>query len=48
MREIHHADDAKDHGVANRDQSVDRTERYAVDELLKKVFHAAGLRICGG
>src|SRR5437763_378342 len=34
MREIDHADDAVDHGVADGDQAVDRTQRDAVDKLL--------------
>src|SRR5262245_7978556 len=40
MSEIHHADDAEDHGVADGDQAVDRAERDAVDELLDEDFHA--------
>ena len=40
MSEIHHADDAEDHGVADGDQAVDRAERDAVDELLDENFHA--------
>src|SRR6202041_1901943 len=39
--EIDHADDPVDHRVANGDQAIDRTERYAVDELLDEIFHAS-------
>ncbi len=39
MGEVHHADDAEDHRVADRDQAVDRPQRQPVDELLEKYFH---------
>ena len=39
MGEIDHADDAVDHGVADRDQPVDRAEHEAVDELLGEIIH---------
>ena len=41
MGEVHHADDAEHHRIADGDQAVDRTERDAVDELLDEVFHAS-------
>ena len=37
--EVHHADDAEDHRVADGDQAVDRAERQPVDELLDENFH---------
>ena len=37
MSKIDHADDAVDHGVADRDQAVDHAERNAVDQLLQGV-----------
>src|SRR5262249_50452825 len=40
MGEIHHADDAEYHRVADGNETVDRTERDAVDELLGEDFHA--------
>src|SRR5262249_59052356 len=40
MGEIHHADDAEHHRVADGDETVDRAERDAVDELLGEDFHA--------
>ena len=40
MREIHHADDAEHHGVADGDKAVDRAERDAVDQLLQEIAHA--------
>src|SRR5262249_42960386 len=40
MGEIHHADDAEHHRVADGNETVDRTERDAVDELLGEDFHA--------
>ena len=40
MGEIHHADDAEHHRVADGDQAIDRAERDAVDELLEEDFHA--------
>src|SRR5262252_4829991 len=40
MGEIHHADDAEHHRIADGDETVDRTERDAVDELLGEDFHA--------
>ena len=42
MGEVHHADDAEHHGVADGDQAVDRAERDAVNELLEENFHALG------
>ena len=39
MGEIDHADDAVDHRVADRDQTVDRSERQPVDELLEEIVH---------
>ena len=44
MGEIDHADDAIDHGVADGDQTVDRTQCQTVDELLREdsyieIFH---------
>ena len=41
MGEVHHADDAEHHRVADGDQAVDRAERDAVDELLEEDFHAS-------
>ena len=41
MGEVHHADDAEHHRVADGDQAVDRTERDAVDELLDEIVHAS-------
>ena len=38
--EVHHADDAEHHRVADGDEPVDRAERDAVDELLDEDFHA--------
>src|SRR5262249_33989633 len=40
MGEIHHAEDAEYHRVADGNETVDRTERDAVDELLGEDFHA--------
>ena len=40
MGEVHHADDAEYHRVADGNETVDRTERDAVDELLGEDFHA--------
>ena len=37
--EVHHADDAEDHRIADRDEAVDRPQRQPVDELLEKYFH---------
>src|SRR5690606_31243188 len=34
--EVDHADDAVDHGVADGDQAIDRTQRQAVDHLLQE------------
>src|SRR5437667_11283995 len=36
MGEVHHADDAEDHRIADGDEAVDRAERDAVDELLNE------------
>src|SRR5689334_3951458 len=44
MSEIDHADDAVDHGVADRDQPIDRAEHEAVDELLGEIIH--GCQVC--
>src|SRR6202044_1973760 len=41
MGEVHHADDAVDHRIADGDQAVDRTKRDAVDELLDEIVHAS-------
>ena len=43
MGEIHHADDAEDHRVADGDEPVDRTERQPVDQLLQEIVHAPPL-----
>ena len=37
MGEVHHADDAEHHRVADGDEAVDRAQREAVDELLDEV-----------
>jgi hypothetical protein len=42
VREIDHADDAEHHGVADRDQTIDRAERDTIDNLLEEVFHLTG------
>ena len=39
--EVHHADDAEHHRVADGDEAVDRAERQAVDQLLNEIFHAS-------
>src|ERR1700722_6431971 len=39
MSKIDHADDAVDHGVADGDQSIDRAEHDAVDQLLGEIIH---------
>src|SRR5215472_16068073 len=41
MGKIDHADDAEHHRVADRDQTVYRAERDAVDELLGEIVHAS-------
>jgi hypothetical protein len=41
--EVHHADDAEHHGVADGDQPIDRAQRQPVDELLREDFHARPL-----
>ena len=41
MGEVHHADDAEHHRVADGDEAIDRAERDAVDELLDEDFHAS-------
>jgi hypothetical protein len=41
MGEIDHADDAENHGVADGDKTVDRSECDAVNELLDEYFHAS-------
>src|SRR6266436_9603411 len=46
MSKIDHADNAIDHGVADRDQAIDRAEDNAVDELLGEIVHA--LPLLGG
>jgi len=43
MSEVDHTDDAVDHRVADGDEPVDRAERHAIDQLLKKIFHAERL-----
>ena len=44
---VDQADDAVDHGVAQRDQSIDAAQRQAVDDLLQKRVHgASGWRDC--
>jgi hypothetical protein len=48
MGEIDHADDAVDHGVADRDQPVDRAEHEAVDQLLREIIHLLPCRACSG
>jgi hypothetical protein len=40
VSEIDHADDELNHRVSDVDQSVDRTERNPVDQLLQEIFHA--------
>ncbi len=47
MGEVHHADDAEHHRVADGDQAVDRAERDAVDELLDEDFHASAAPLPG-
>ena len=37
--EVHHADDAEDHRIADGDEPVDGAERQPVDELLQKIIH---------
>src|SRR5258706_14511423 len=39
MIKIDHADDAIDHGVADGDQAIDRTEYNAADQLLGEIVH---------
>src|SRR4029434_5826813 len=39
MGEVHHADDAEHHGVADGDQPIDRPQRDTVDKLLEENFH---------
>jgi hypothetical protein len=39
MGEVDQADDAVDHGVAQRDQGVHAAQHQAVDDLLKKDVH---------
>src|SRR5262249_37975661 len=41
MGEVHHADDAEDHRVADGDEAVDGPERDSVDELLDENCHAS-------
>ena len=40
MSEIDHADDAKNHRVADGDEFVDRPQREPIDELLQEIIHA--------
>src|SRR5262249_30588644 len=40
MGEVHHADDAEHHRVADGDEAINGAERDAVDELLEEDFHA--------
>src|SRR3954469_20675926 len=42
MGEVHHADDAEHHGVADGDEPIDRAERDAIDKLLDEDFHGTG------
>ncbi len=47
MGEVHHADDAEHHRVADGDETVDRTQRQPVDELLHEhapIHEPAALR----
>src|SRR5262249_32614391 len=37
--EVHHANNAEHHGVADGDQAVDRAKRNAVNKLLEEDFH---------
>jgi hypothetical protein len=46
--EIDHANDAVDHRIADGDQSVDRAERDAVDQLLEEIVHALRSRLPRG
>jgi len=43
MGKVDHADDAIDHGVADGDQAIDRTEDQSVDELLGEIVHGLPL-----
>src|ERR1700719_2492715 len=43
MGEVHHADDAEHHGVADGDQAVDGAQRDSIDELLDEHFHASSV-----
>ena len=43
VREVHHADDAEHHRIADGDEAVDRTERQPVDQLLQEIAHAPPL-----
>ena len=45
MGKINHTDDPVDHGVADCDQSVYRTKRQPINQLLGKIFHNAFNRI---
>src|SRR3712207_2999460 len=40
VREVDHADDAVDHGVAHGDQAVDHPEADPVDQLLQRIGQA--------
>src|SRR4051794_21434949 len=49
MCEVDHEQDAVHHGVTERDEAVDRTEREAEDELLRQhLDHVHGRRSRGG
>src|SRR3954452_16133678 len=49
MREVDHEQDAVHHGVTERDEAVDRTEREAEDELLRQhLDHVHGWRSRSG
>ncbi len=41
MGEIDHADDAVHHRIADGDETIDRSEREPVDELLQEIVHAS-------
>ena len=44
VREVDHADDAEHHRVADGDETVDRSKRDAVDQLLDEIFHESAPR----
>src|SRR5204862_97778 len=47
MGEVHHADDAEHHRVADGDEPIDRAERDPVDQLLDEHFHASAAPLRG-